>query len=55
MWYCKTCGYVFKWVHTLTYHIQEMHGVESPLDNKVPPVYGSVGRKGSKIRRNHAS
>jgi len=51
MWHCKTCGYAFKWVHTLTYHIQEMH--VAPLDNKLAPVYDRVGKK-RKIRRSYA-
>lgn len=53
MWHCSTCNYAFKWVHNLTYHIQEMHTAAPALDNKMPPVYGSVGQK-KRIRGNHA-
>ncbi len=53
MWHCPTCNYAFKWGQQLGYHIQEMHVGKLPLDNKVPPVYGSVGRK-RRIRRIYA-
>ena len=52
MWYCPTCNYAFKWVHTLTYHIQEMHTAESTLDKDMPPLYDKVGKK---KRRSYAT